>query len=316
MTILDGRFNDPEPLPHGPVKFASSPSDAYQLLLDVQRTSHVLKQLQHEGQALFVNGDDEKDWHGFINHVTPSYWASHTSELVTAASHSYPLVEEEAIQLSSLSKGKASLTQPPSYLPRVTIGLAVFEQPTLFFDYHGRHESLSAIGWIVRISARTSEVVLSIRGISWTGGLAAPVWYSDGGSIKAEDLKVDKTFRSERIAFTKWICTASMFLEQEILLQDKSQLDRGLRRRCEKLGIDPICHVIQLRKGIRQSEHIETDSKKAVEWSHQWVVRGHWRRQYYPKRQAHAPVWIHPHVKGPEDKPFVEAKPVVYSVSR
>ena len=48
------------------------------------------------------------------------------------------------------------------------------------------------------------------------------------------------------------------------------------------------------------------------EWHHQWIVRGHWRQQWYPARQVHRPVWIAPHVKGPEGKPMLGGEKVYH----
>lgn len=39
------------------------------------------------------------------------------------------------------------------------------------------------------------------------------------------------------------------------------------------------------------------------EYHHRWMVRGHWRKQWYPSRGAHVPIWISPHIKGPEGAP-------------
>ncbi|MEV6871666.1 hypothetical protein [Amycolatopsis sp. NPDC051128] len=33
-------------------------------------------------------------------------------------------------------------------------------------------------------------------------------------------------------------------------------------------------------------------------------MRWHWRNQWYPLRGEHRPVWINPHVKGPQDAPL------------
>jgi hypothetical protein len=42
-----------------------------------------------------------------------------------------------------------------------------------------------------------------------------------------------------------------------------------------------------------------------VEWSHRWMVRGHWRLQPYgPDHKLRKTIWIDPYVKGPEDKPL------------
>lgn len=50
-------------------------------------------------------------------------------------------------------------------------------------------------------------------------------------------------------------------------------------------------------------------------YSHRWWVKGHWRQQWYPSQDRHAPRWIRGHVKGPEDKPFV-AKETVHVLRR
>lgn len=43
---------------------------------------------------------------------------------------------------------------------------------------------------------------------------------------------------------------------------------------------------------------------------HRWVVRGHWRRQWYPREGAHRPVWIQEHESGPADHPLLLAERV------
>lgn len=42
-----------------------------------------------------------------------------------------------------------------------------------------------------------------------------------------------------------------------------------------------------------------------VEWSHRWLVRGHWRQQWYASEGVHRAIYINPHIKGPEDKPLI-----------
>jgi hypothetical protein len=38
---------------------------------------------------------------------------------------------------------------------------------------------------------------------------------------------------------------------------------------------------------------------------HSWVVRGHWRRQWFPSRGEHRPIWIHAHLAGPDGAPLI-----------
>jgi hypothetical protein len=50
-------------------------------------------------------------------------------------------------------------------------------------------------------------------------------------------------------------------------------------------------------------------------WTHRWVVRGHWRNQWYPTLHDHRQVFIAPYVKGPADRPLI-VKDKLYVVDR
>jgi hypothetical protein len=62
---------------------------------------------------------------------------------------------------------------------------------------------------------------------------------------------------------------------------------------------NPVSVILLRRKSGRGLEGTE------VEWSHRWLVRGHWRQQWYPTLNEHRLIYINPHVKGPESKPFI-----------
>lgn len=64
----------------------------------------------------------------------------------------------------------------------------------------------------------------------------------------------------------------------------------------------------------------QNSSSKEIDWSHQWAVRGHWRVvERVGKDRDGLPIsgytWIRPHVKGPENAPFVSKTRVVISAS-
>lgn len=48
----------------------------------------------------------------------------------------------------------------------------------------------------------------------------------------------------------------------------------------------------------------EADDRPGRNYSHRWVVRGHWRRQWYPSQNRHIPIWITDYVAGPTDLPI------------
>jgi len=67
--------------------------------------------------------------------------------------------------------------------------------------------------------------------------------------------------------------------------------------------------VIQLRR----AQHEAGKAGQPRDWQHQWLVRGHWRMQPWgPKRERVRPVWITPHVKGPEGKPLLGGEKVYH----
>jgi hypothetical protein len=58
--------------------------------------------------------------------------------------------------------------------------------------------------------------------------------------------------------------------------------------------------VIRLR---RYAQRVEGDGEGG-HLTVRFVVRGHWRNQWYATLQDHRQVWIAPYVKGPEDAPL------------
>lgn len=106
------------------------------------------------------------------------------------------------------------------------------------------------------------------------------------------------------------------FLEQRILIAPQQRAERATRKRLEREGFihEPLVRVVELRRKQTKSEHHgESDP---VEWSHQWIVSGHWRQQWYPSLSSNQPIWVMPYVKGPEDKPLKPPRAKVFAVVR
>lgn len=90
---------------------------------------------------------------------------------------------------------------------------------------------------------------------------------------------------------------------------NKKQAADAAAQRARRMEIPDRVTVVALRR-VEGHSHGETD----VEWHHRWLVRGHWRWQHVSKNHPlaepdpaggyRARVWVRPHVKGPEDKPF------------
>jgi hypothetical protein len=83
--------------------------------------------------------------------------------------------------------------------------------------------------------------------------------------------------------------------------------NRAERRRSQRAGIDlGAVRIINLR-GASGGEDGSGDSN----YRHRWMVSGHWRSQPYgPGRTLRKPVWIAPHIKGPDGAPLLHGEKV------
>lgn len=105
----------------------------------------------------------------------------------------------------------------------------------------------------------------------------------------------------------------SLWLQQKIVITSYGKLDRHAERRLARAGIEPTVYVVQLRS----KSYVKTtadDEKHHVDWAWQWAVRGHWRDQ--PTKEGYKLIWIHPFIKGPEDKPLKPTAARVFAVTR
>jgi hypothetical protein len=84
----------------------------------------------------------------------------------------------------------------------------------------------------------------------------------------------------------------------------RSGLPRPARRRLGRAGYGDI-QTVTICTLPRPSREEAGGSAGGVNWTHRWIVSGHWCNHWWPKQQVHKPRWISPYVKGPGDKPLV-----------
>jgi hypothetical protein len=129
------------------------------------------------------------------------------------------------------------------------------------------------------------------------------------------EFEVEETINHCKLMMDVWFMMSQKVVEvvpQSTLLpgQLPPLIKKGKRKVRAKV---PEVSVINLRrKQLVSDEDVERDqAHQAREWQHQWVVKGHWRSQPYGEgRKLRRPVYIHPHIKGPEDKPLLDNKKV------
>ena len=175
------------------------------------------------------------------------------------------------------------------------------------------------VGWLtngLRAPAATDAICFGLWGephgspanfcLPLTGG----IWPMDGTLSQAigEMTQLARPGNVGWKAQLSFFAATLAFLRQRLLVIEKMQLPRGLRRSTQRSGdAAPSISVIRLREIVR---HGGVDLHEQVEWTCRWLVRGHWRMQPYPKLGLVQPKWIAPHIKGPDDKPIKHSERV------
>ncbi len=110
----------------------------------------------------------------------------------------------------------------------------------------------------------------------------------------------------------EWMFAFWAFCEQRLLVPEAPMVPRQVRRRLTREGGDiSKIKIVTLRRLYNPT----TNKHQKMDHDHRWMVRGFWRNQWYPRQQRHRTIWIHPYIKGPEDKPIVK-KQTIFKVRR
>ena len=114
----------------------------------------------------------------------------------------------------------------------------------------------------------------------------------------------------EHLAVARKLRAFWLLVQQPISVTERRQnhQTRKMAKR-ENLPTSEV-KIVRLRRPRQPPKALDEHLGTTVEWSHQWIVNGHWRNQYLPSIKGHRLQWIAPYVKGPEDKPLVVKKTV------
>jgi hypothetical protein len=152
------------------------------------------------------------------------------------------------------------------------------------------------------------------RGLSWDTALPPEaqveieVYTTEDGRqnvrfMTDQDIDIRREPIEGRSVECAFLVTLWRLCQQTIATRTREDVNPRLGRILRKANLPerPVT-VIALRK--RSGQHGDS----TVEWTHRWVVRGHWRRQ--PCKDAdgtwtHRMVYINPYLKGPDDAPLL-----------
>lgn len=92
--------------------------------------------------------------------------------------------------------------------------------------------------------------------------------------------------------------------QQYVVLSGPERTSRPVWKRAATWKQIKEVTVLKLRRARPPTKY---EGERDVEWSHRWMVSGHWRNQPYKVngQTEYKQIWIESYVKGPEDKPLV-----------
>jgi hypothetical protein len=110
--------------------------------------------------------------------------------------------------------------------------------------------------------------------------------------------RMDGSVIGDRLNMTAfWLLSAQPGVAESL----ETALPRPTIRRSERAKLDPKVRVIYLRA----APNTDTDATNPT-YRHRWIVSGHWRQQACgPKQTLRRPIWIAPHLKGPDGAPLL-----------
>lgn len=111
------------------------------------------------------------------------------------------------------------------------------------------------------------------------------------------------------------VLTKLAFLNSPYVPKTIRQPGRAERKAALRLGDEALEDVtfVELRRVAPLPTGAEPEGDGAANWKHRWIVKGHYRAQWYPSESAHHVIYIAPYLKGPDDAPLLQH---VYKVVR
>lgn len=146
-----------------------------------------------------------------------------------------------------------------------------------------------------------AQSALALAPLMYDAEAALPFGDLDGEDFAAA-LGTDTTEGWAYMIAATWV-----LMKQEIARVTEESADRPARKRLARRGVDNLqpVRVVSLRH-----QHAEGTGDGQRDFRHRWVVKGHWRNQWYPSQTRHMPIWISPHVKGPDGAPLLGGEKV------
>jgi hypothetical protein len=140
---------------------------------------------------------------------------------------------------------------------------------------------------------------------NWILNFSIPWFFDTTGSDDDHDVFTSLT--------GKFLLTLWRLMQQRIAIRTSERATSPFRARAARAQLEEK-HVVLVT--LRRPTVHRTDGEpREVEWTHQWLVSGHWRMQPYGDGTVKQ-IWINPYVKGPQHLPLAVPTTKVYTLVR
>jgi len=203
------------------------------------------------------------------------------------------------------------------------------ELATLLINNAGKNaeRNLGVVGrfhWVHSLNIVHGHIIgesVKVPDENQTEELRNMIFNEEGNELIELDDEAWEKYKQEKITpytnIKRLIHTYFLIMSQTLTAKTPERGDRAQRRRLERENLPSEVLVIQFRKTRYTSA--EGGEERNVNWSHRWIVGGHWRWQPYKDPASGGEIkkriWISPYVKGPDDKPL-KTKERVYVLAK
>lgn len=267
-----------------------------------------------------------------LAHAAPHYW---TRDMVRLLDATWSTLEEWTLDQTTIedASGYVWFEDPISLIPgdpervRALAWTAVMQQDgpvymVIPFTIYGGTDQ----------PAPETIVPVPVEGVPrrpmlWRLGDTLASWLKEIGEMyaspgmAAEFARVSgMTAEKDRVqseAFGRVFATCLALMGQTLVITSRYRGDRATRKRAQQAmrltqDADPpvVRAVLLRRRRYVRPDAGDGEPGDPVEWSCRWLVRPHWRRQFYRSTNQYKSILIAEYIKGPESKPLRITKPV------
>lgn len=166
--------------------------------------------------------------------------------------------------------------------------------------------------WAWSEHATLEQMLVSAR-------LAYSQKYGPGGQHEhLEGTAGVEVFAKAAEGLSRFVLAGLAWIGQKVLVESEGAVERHRRKDFNRhVGQNlTSVRVVHLRKATQHTtDRVPGETER--EYSHRFVVGGHWRNQACGVKHGDRRLtWVHPYIKGPDDKPLKPHQAKVYMVNR